>query len=482
MAHIGPDGSRTIDVLCTRCTNVVRIRQEPDAHGREKALLRAELARLHGDLDRIGEEYEEFKVRVDMARTADAGRFAEFAAQILEKGIEGMSTVKEMLGELGSIRQQAAAAAVPGGGCRCCCCCGGGGGGDPEQAALICEMEAGVSKLEKALRYYDTANSRRGMPSLYDKEVKKFDQATAEACGRPVPEARRGPPMGHPGASHSLKPEKTIECPAPCSCPDCGADITDSYVRVQPESKTFVTLGADDTVHTYQLRVGYAWCQRCSRWARSADAPDVRGTCYSPALLAKLLILYSLAATDRKVSQRLPALFGFTGCPSALPSARKAIARVLEPFMKHLETLLTSEGWGHFDETTMRMFGKQGYLWLLTVACAAMVVARPSRGKKIFDEELAFARHLVGVVDGTRPARSSSARSRGAGGTSSTTSRRPPSAATTQGQGPRTLSSATCSAASPAWTRRPSRCATPSWKRRSPSPPASPRATRPAPK
>ena len=331
MAHTGPDGSRTIDVLCTRCTNVVGIRQEPDAHGREKALLCAELARLHGDLDRIGEEFEEFKVRVDMARTADACRFAEFAAQILEKGIEGMSTIEEMLGELGDIRQQAAAAAVPGGGCGGCRC-GGCGGGDPEQAALICEMEAGVSKLEKTLRYYDTANSRRGMPSLYDKEVKKFDQDTAEPCGRPVPEARRGPPMGHPGASHRQRSEKTIDCTAPCSCPDCGALIPADCVRARPESKTFVMVGADDRMHTYQLRVGHAWCQGCRLWARSADAPDVRGTCYSPALLAKLLILYSLAATDRKVSQRLPALFGFTGCPSALPSARKAIARVLEPF------------------------------------------------------------------------------------------------------------------------------------------------------
>ena len=113
------------------------------------------------------------------------------------------------------------------------------------------------------------------MPSLYDREAKKFDQDTAESCGRPMPEARRGPSMGHPGASHSLKPEKTIDCPAPCSCPDCGADISDSYVRVQPESKTFVTLGADGVVHTYQLRVGHAWCQGCRRWERSADAPDV---------------------------------------------------------------------------------------------------------------------------------------------------------------------------------------------------------------
>ena len=64
-------------------------------------------------------------------------------------------------------------------------------------------------------------------------------------------------------------------------------------------------------------------------------------------LLSKLLILYSLAATDRKASQRLPALLGFTGCPSALPSVRKAIARVLGPFMKRRETLLPSDGRGH---------------------------------------------------------------------------------------------------------------------------------------
>ena len=209
MAHTGADGSRTIDVLCTRCSNVVRIRQEPDAHGREKALLRTELARLHGDLDRIGEEFEDFKTRSDLARTVDAGRFAVFAAKILEKGVDSMRTVEEMSEELDEIRRQAAAA-VPGAECRA---------GDPEQAALIGGMEAKMSKLEAALRYYETPNSRRGMPSLYDKEAKKFDKGMAESCSRPMPEARRGPPMGHLGAPHSLKPEKTIDCPAPAAAP-----------------------------------------------------------------------------------------------------------------------------------------------------------------------------------------------------------------------------------------------------------------------
>ena len=39
LAHAGAGGSRTIDILCTRRSNVVEIRQEPDAHGREKPLL-----------------------------------------------------------------------------------------------------------------------------------------------------------------------------------------------------------------------------------------------------------------------------------------------------------------------------------------------------------------------------------------------------------------------------------------------------------
>ena len=35
-----------------------------------------------------------------------------------------------------------------------------------------------MSRLEAGLRY-ETPNSRKGMPFLYDKEVKKFDKDTA---------------------------------------------------------------------------------------------------------------------------------------------------------------------------------------------------------------------------------------------------------------------------------------------------------------
>ena len=382
MCHVDKDGGRSIDVACTGCRTVTRIRLEPDAHGREKALLRTEVARLQGRVVSIERDFDDFKIRMDIARTADAGRFMEMVVGLAGVSADSLRTATDLSRELDAIRWKIDALKD---------------GHNPDDLATIAEFEAKVVELQKKVDHYETPNSRRGMPSLYDPRAKAFDKALAESCGRPMPPASLGPPMGHPGASHHLKPEKTVRYSID-HCLHCENIFVRQAKR--PESKIFVEFGEDGRIHVWQLIVGRAWCSVCHRWSRAPDAPDLRGTCYGPAMLAKLLIMYALAATDRKLARYLESLLGTSACASTLWNGRRAAARVLEPFMKHLEKLLTATGWGHFDETTMRMFGKQGYLWLLTVACAAMVVARPSRGKGIFDEEFAFARLLAGVVDG----------------------------------------------------------------------------------
>ncbi len=370
--------------MCACCPAVTRIRLEPDAHGREKALLRAEIASLIRLVHRLKAEFEDYKVRADIARTEDAGRFMEMAVELAKAGAGHLRTADDMSRDLDAIKWQIDAIK---------------GNHNPKDLAKLAELEALVRKLKKRLEYYETPNSRRGMPSLYNPLAKAFDREQAESCGRPKPDAALGPPMGHPGASHRLKPEKVVRYPI-FECLHCGR-ATYAHQAKQPESKTFVEIGEDDgRVHVWQLIVCRLWCSKCHEWSRAPDAPDLKGTWFGPVMLSKMLVLYALAATDRKLSRYLESLLGTSACASALWNGRRAAARILEPFMKHLERLLTSTGWGHFDETTMRMFGRQGYLWLLTVACAAMVVARPSRGKGIFDEEFAFARQLAGVVDG----------------------------------------------------------------------------------
>ena len=143
----------------------------------------------------------------DEARTADACRFTEIAIAVMEAGAKNLRTLEDMSRELANVKWAIDAMS---------------GQHNPDDLARIAKMEAEVRDLKARIdNYYETPNSRRGMPSLYDAEVKKFDKERAEACGRPMPEARRGPPMGHPGASHHAKPEGTIRrrccrrrCPA----------------------------------------------------------------------------------------------------------------------------------------------------------------------------------------------------------------------------------------------------------------------------
>ena len=89
MPRTDAGGGRTVDVPCAcGCASVTRIRPEPDAPGRERAVMRAEYVRLHDVVDRITEASAEYRMPMGMARTEGAGRFAAIAARVLEPFME----------------------------------------------------------------------------------------------------------------------------------------------------------------------------------------------------------------------------------------------------------------------------------------------------------------------------------------------------------------------------------------------------------
>lgn len=81
----------------------------------------------------------------------------------------------------------------------------------------------------------------------------------------------------------------------------------------QPDSKTFVEMyedgeGGGRRMRTHQLVVGKSWCPVCGEWRRPAGTPNIAGTWYGPVLLSKLIVLYALPATDRRVARGLRCL------------------------------------------------------------------------------------------------------------------------------------------------------------------------------
>lgn len=230
MPHVDEDGARSIDVLCPCCSSVTRVRLDPDAHGKEKAVQRAEIARLHGRLDAVEENARADKASYETARTRDADNLADALIRLMEDGAEVRDTLYDVLVQLALARGQIASLMR---------------GHHPADLARAEEAEERAEKAEKKNDYYESPNCRGGMPSLYEAEAKKFSKDLKESCGRPVPAPDPGPPMGHVGCSHTQKPERTVVCPlSKCGHSDCGASF--AGVRTRFASKTFIGCGGAD--------------------------------------------------------------------------------------------------------------------------------------------------------------------------------------------------------------------------------------------
>lgn len=87
MAHVDGNRCRWIDVQCACCSQVTRIQLDPDAHAREKAALRAEIARLYAEVDAMADELERIKLRLAAASgfrsPEDAERIVELDARVI---------------------------------------------------------------------------------------------------------------------------------------------------------------------------------------------------------------------------------------------------------------------------------------------------------------------------------------------------------------------------------------------------------------
>ena len=92
--------------------------------------MRADRIRLYDIIDRITEESAEYRVQMDMARTADASRFAAIVARIIEMGAAGLCTAEDVRRELGAARMALRAAS---------------GSHNPEDLRRIGELEAKVA-------------------------------------------------------------------------------------------------------------------------------------------------------------------------------------------------------------------------------------------------------------------------------------------------------------------------------------------------
>ena len=142
-----------------------------------------------------------------------------------------------------------------------------------------------------------------------------------------------------------------------------------------------------------------AACKKCGEIS-AADPPTIPGTSFGPRMLGFIEEYYAKRSTDQTISYYFDALYGFKISPNAVWNARKALRDLLMSTYRDILNRISEAPFVQFDESSLKMNGRKGYVWLVTTGDATYLVAAPSRAAIILDKYFGKLLDIPVVVDG----------------------------------------------------------------------------------
>ena len=142
-----------------------------------------------------------------------------------------------------------------------------------------------------------------------------------------------------------------------------------------------------------------AACKRCGVIS-AANPPTIPGTSLGPKALGFVEEYYARRSTNETISYYFDALYGFKISPNAIWNARKALKSLLAPVYGQILSRIAEASFIQFDESSFKMNGKKGYVWLVTTLDATYLVAAPSRAAIMLDTYFGKLLDMPVVADG----------------------------------------------------------------------------------
>ena len=297
-----------------------------------------------------------------------------------------------------------------------------------EQERRITELEKSnaekdekIGMLESKLAYYESSNMSSSTTSLYNSKRKKFRKRRGEKIsggpgekveggdggdgGDGENKGRRGPPVGHAGASHhNAATHDTVRymVDRDGACPEEGCRWgVGPMEHLRYTSKLIAEL--DDTFHWifFMARIEVCGCPGCGRTV-VADTPFLEGSCYGPTALAVIMNDVENNSTDRQIARRLGDTFGHYVSENSIWNARKAVEASLKPaVIPRIKEEIAGRPWVQMDETKFkRGDGKYGYVWVACTPGAVFVLFSPHRSAAVLLEHFGWLRGRALVSDG----------------------------------------------------------------------------------
>ena len=279
-------------------------------------------------------------------------------------------------------------------------------------------MEA-IAEQDRRLAKYENPNAPSSTDSMYNAERGAFRKRLAEGEGRgagsgagddvgggaeggPEPEGgaagrRRGPPEGHEGASHGNRPSRRVRQRL-YRCQNCGRG---HLAYAAPVTRIANDFPEEDgrRIETVAYVLERGFCRRCDA-VSTAPAPLPPGTSFGPRALGFILEYYAKRSTDATIAYYFRALYGFSVSANAVWNARRVIRSLLRNAYDGILERISRAAFVQFDESSIKMNGKKGYVWLATSGDATYLVAIPSRSATVLDLHFGGLPGMPAVTDG----------------------------------------------------------------------------------
>jgi transposase len=247
------------------------------------------------------------------------------------------------------------------------------------------ELEAELRSLREKARRLEEENRRlRSSPFSL-----AASDRTAEAGGvpssrtfyrRPIPEGERRPSGGQPGHPGHGRKRPTPNAPAVRvsleRCPDCSTklgDPCDSFRR------TITDLPLPQLL-IFELEVLRYWCRGCHRRVH-AEPPLPPNQQFGPVMAAWIAHQRMLGLSVEKVRMSLIESFGLSLSEASILALEAWVAERLAPEYARLRAEVKEAPVVGADETSFRIDGKNGWMWVYEHLAATVYQIAPTRGR-----------------------------------------------------------------------------------------------------
>lgn len=245
---------------------------------------------------------------------------------------------------------------------------------EEENAALQAQLEQLRSRLEEAER----AGKRQAAP---------FSKGPPKSNPK-----RPGRKAGHAPA-HRPRPERvdrTLEAELPPACPTCGGELMNHRVEQQfvvdiPLVKPIVT----------RFNVHIADCARCGKRVQGrhpeqvSDALGAAAVQLGPRVVGLAAELkHGMGIPYRKVERVFSGGFSLDVSPGGLARSGQRLARQGKPTYERLIQILRESAVANADETSWKIGGERGWLWVFTNAEATVYTIDPTRAHEVVERVL----------------------------------------------------------------------------------------------